>query len=227
MDGNYQNFENLISCGNIGLIRAVDRFDLSQGVRFLTYAANWIALEIRGELSRNSLVIVPIWWQKVLSKITSAYKQMSAEGDEKIPVRALAERANVEVRHVLSLSNKQLHLSGRNLPPPVAEVPFQELTSPKENNLSAEESCVQENARACVLEAIEKLKTPERVVIFNIYGFDSESGPKNLKRVSEIMGNTGERVRQLKEKGIESLRKKLASPTELGGLGITKYSNIL
>jgi len=225
VDGNQENFENLVSAGNIGLMRAIDRFDTTRGVRFLTYAANWIALEVRIEIANDSLVKVPIWWQKTLRKLSVAFNELS-KTQEPVSVKVLAKSADVPLRHVVKLSENSASIRRDQLPIARHELPLIESLLPCYDDLSAEEECIQGNARTFVHEALGRLKPQERLVIQAVYGLD-DGNPQNLRQVSNVMGNTGERVRQLKEKGLESLRKKLSSPSELGGLGISSLRDIL
>ena len=223
--GDSENFENLVSAGNIGLIRAIDRFDTTRGVRFLTYAANWIALEVRMEIANDSLIKIPIWWQKTLRKLAVAFNNLSP-CQEPIANKTLALKAEVPLRHLTKLSDNGTHLRRDQLPQSRPAYLLQENLLPHADEPSAEEQCIRKNAQFFVLQALDKLKPQERLVIHAVYGLDN-GDPQNLRQVSNVMGNTGERVRQLKEKGLESLKKKLLSPSELGGLGISHLRDIL
>jgi len=223
-DGNPENFENLVSAGNIGLIRAIDRFDPQVGVRFLTYAANWIALEIRMEIANSNLIYIPIWWQKILKKLNAAYNQLSKSGD-KVPVKQLAEKADVSLRHIIKLCDHNNEIGREQLPLIKSAVPFCEKTHTT-SSANAEEACINKNACVKISTALGKLKPTERMVLNAVYGLGGKA-PQNLRQVSNVMGNTGERVRQLKVKGVASMKKKLSSPLELGGLGIDNLQDIL
>ena len=224
LDGNVETFENLISSGNIGLIRAVERFDVYRRIRFLTYAANWIALEIRIELSNDNLVKVPIWWQKTLRKIQKAYAELSPNED-RIMIIDLAKKAKIPVRHTKKLSTDGKTVAYKDIPSLKTSVPFLEEVHPDFAALSADNLTINKNANDIIMAEVMKLNQVERLVILSVYGLDGKE-PKNLRQISNILGNTGERVRQLKEKGLETLRRKIALPTEHGGLGLKSLGDI-
>jgi RNA polymerase primary sigma factor len=223
LDDNVETFENLISAGNIGLIRAIDRFDVYRRIRFLTYASNWIALEIRIELSNDNIVKVPIWWQKTLRKIQKAYVEL-APNDEKIKVADLAKKAKIPVRHTKKLSSDGKTVKATDIPPLKANVPFLEEVYPDHTG-SADTLTINQNAHELIMTEVMKLNKVERLVIISVFGLDGEE-PKNLRQISNILGNTGERVRQLKEKGLETLRRKIALAPERGGLGLKCFGDI-
>ena len=225
MDGNVESFENLISSGNIGLMRSIDRFDVYRRVRFLTYAANWIALEIRTELSSDNVVKVPIWWQKTLRRIHKAYQEMSSQ-NHRLKVSELAKKANVPVRHVKKLSNDGKTISSCDLPLLKPTVTFIEELYFDTVSKSTESQVLSQNAREIIMVEIDKLSSVEKLVLVSVFGLDGAE-PKNLRQVSNILGNTGERVRQLKEKALETLRYRVTLAPEKGGLGIQSLGDLL
>jgi len=221
MDSNAENFENLVSAGNIGLIRAVDRFDTKRGTRFLSYAAHWVALEIRTELASAPLVKVPIWWQKTLSKLTSAYNELSSSMDV-VTTDALAKKSSVAVRLVAKLSDGQGKVGDDAFPCTRLEVSFTESEhagTPKEE---IEDACFLNDARACIEELLQDVHldclgddaTPETRkftksdAVRSVFGLTAQ-GTQNLRQISNVTNVCSERVRQLKEEGLVSLRKKM------------------
>lgn len=236
MDGKVDSLENLISAGNIGLIRAIDKFKPNLGNRFLTYAAHWIALEIREEMSSTVMLRLPTWWQKTLRDITKAYAKL-AKGDLRFQIDAeeFSMKTGIPVKHINIISGNTKVFRSEHLPTKASSrVHAAILTeepkgdpeySPTPFN-APDDVCLQENTTVLLREIMDKLPPKEKMVVEQIYGLNGDD-PKNLRQVSNVLGNTSERVRQLRVKGITTIRKKIMAPPELGGLGISKTDDFL
>ena len=224
VDGNLEHFENLISAGSIGLIRAVDKFDLSHGTRFLSYAAHWIALEIRSELADQPLIQIPVWYQKTLKKLHSAYKQLLKSQSAITPL-TLAKESQVPVKIIAKLSDNSDTITYEHLWPLKADVGYCEIAHHSSFAVatthsvipSSESSYFHQPARKVIDDVLAQIKLKnessrlslsESDVIRFVFGLgDAEA--KNLRQVSNVTNLSSERVRQLREKGLETMRKKL------------------
>ena len=231
VDGNVENLENLISSGNVGLIRAVDRFKVNMGHRFLTYAAHWIALEIRQEMSDSAMIRIPTWWQRVLRDIAKSYDKLS-KGDSRteIGVEEISKDSSVKLKHIKILSEDLSIIRRTQLPqryPCTAYVEVGENQTPHTEKFQAPlDACLHSNTSSLIRKVMKRLTPKEKLVIEQIFGLSGDE-PKNLRQVSNVLGNTSERVRQLKVKGITTLKKRIMASPELGGLGITNIQDLI
>lgn len=230
MDGNLENFENLISAGNIGLIRAVDKFDHKRGTRFLSYAAHWVALEVRNEIANATLVVVPVWWQKTLRKLADAHKELTKNLSDPpaVTLEDISKKTNIPLRLVAkSERSKRLHINNA----PYSQVDISSthhdlIKTQACDNLvisrdSVEHECFSKIARekldGMLTEISGKLTrgrthSPSKFnaadAVRFVYGL-SDLGPQNLRQISNVTSVCSERVRQLKEEGLKQLRKKM------------------
>ena len=209
-DRNPENLENLISAGNVGLIIAVDKFDPNRGIRFLTYAAHWIALGIRDELGCCGIIKIPVWWRKALKKLNNAHDSLSRTTRNITPAQ-LAKKADVELRIVKKISGKNPYVTELQLSSyQNSAIPLFESEVIDNHTPTAEQECITKASRRCLEELLEEVKPKEAQIIRLMFGF-TDLGPLNLRQVANIQTFTSERVRQIKEKGVRSLKKKMLS----------------
>jgi len=221
MGSNTENLENLISAGNIGLIRAVDRFDTKRGTRFLSYAAHWIALEIRTELASAPLVKIPIWWQKMMAKLAQAHAQLAKSMDV-VTTDALAKKSSVAMRLVSKLGDGLGKVGEDAFPSTRLEISFSETEHSGSPREEIEGACFLNDARECIEELLadvhqdclegdaptDQPKFTKSDAVRSVFGLTAQ-GPQNLRQISNVTNVCSERVRQLKEEGLVSLRKKM------------------
>lgn len=163
-------FKDLISAGNIGLLNSIDRFDLSKGFRFLTYAGWWVRKEIRDELSKQTTVRVPVHRQKQRRK----------------------NRKN-----------------GIETPPDVVMTTLD--VCDRWESIDFEDGIIFEFSADRLRDMLRRLTIKQRDLCIVLYYFgiadqDRRAEPKTLKEISEIVGVTPERVRQIKSSVIEKLK---------------------
>jgi len=207
-DRNPENLENLVSAGNIGLIVAVDKFELDRGTRFLSYAAHWIALGIRDELACVGIIKVPVWWRKALKKMNNAHEELSRTKKDITPAE-LAKKADVALRVVKKVSGKNPHVTELQLSScQNYSIPLFESEVIDNQYNTAEADCITKESRKYIDQMLEEVKPKEAQIIRLMFGF-TDLGPLNLRQVANIQTFTSERVRQIKEKGVRALKKKM------------------
>lgn len=204
---------DMISAGNVGLLKAVDRFKLSKKSRFSTYATYWIRQSIQREVANTkSTVRVPIHRVTDLAKYRKARATLRAKGkevtrtsvahemglDEKKVERI--ERANISFvlpNFPHSLSEDDEDALERFIAAPIEDAPHQQVIRNKSRKQLFE-----------VLITSDVLTDEERTIICMRFGINQEgSRSHTLEQLGRELGVTRERVRQIQEIALEKLRK--------------------
>lgn len=212
LTSNSEHLKRLISAGNVGLVMAVDRFDVSQDTRFLTYADWWIHKEMLDEIHRSSLIYVPIHKQKILHK--------EAKNGKYVCIHCEMRTHSVDdtmtsipcvkgKQHQFDIPNKREDTNARN---PVSLDAPSAVT--KATRATAEETTITANTEDIMRGVIRAMHLSERdlfifMAYFGIPEDDRKTEPKNLHQLAMLTGITTERVRQIKELKLKRVRSAL------------------
>ncbi|NIK74596.1 RNA polymerase primary sigma factor [Thermonema lapsum] len=206
----YQNqglsLGDLINEGNLGLIKAAQRFDETRGFKFISYAVWWIRQSILQALAEQSRIVrLPLNRVGSLNKISKTYSELEQRYEREPSPEELAEELDVSPEEVIDT----LKISGRHVS---VDAPF---VQGEENSLldvlenDSEESpdtgLVNESLRREIQRALSTLSEREADVITLYFGLNGEH-PLTLEEIGERFNLTRERVRQIKEKAIRRLR---------------------
>lgn len=203
------SFLDLVQAGNIGLMKAVDKFEYKRGLKFSTYAHWWIYQAINRTLQDQcSTIRIPVHLhsQENVLKRASAELQHERCG-ERVTTGTLAEATGFssgKIEQILRARMlKQLHSLDYVLPQDGDGITkFGDAIS--DPNLSPEEETEQSITREGIEEVIDTLEERDRGIIRMRFGFDGE--PKTLQQVAIVYGITRERVRQIQEKALAKLQ---------------------
>ena len=201
--------QDLIEEGNIGLIKAVERFKLSKGCRFSTYATYWIRQSIdRAIANQANTVRLPIHVSTDISKLSRAERELTASFGREPSVRELSEKSGLSGRYV-----NKLHAINRktySLESPVTEGGEQVLLDVLEDTSAPEPiAAVDATVRAARIEVwLDALDPNERTIIRTRFGLDGKE-PETLEIVGRRFGITRERVRQIEAKALLKIKKAL------------------
>ncbi|MDX9773522.1 MAG: RNA polymerase sigma factor RpoD/SigA [Bacteroidales bacterium] len=218
----YQNqglsLPDLINEGNLGLIKAAEKFDETRGFKFISYAVWWIRQSILQALAEQSRIVrLPLNQVGSLNKINKAFARFEQENERQPSPEELAEVLDLPKEKVADT----LKVSGRHVS---VDAPFVEgednslldvltnLDSPIADKLLIDESLSKEIDRA-----LATLTERERDIIRYFFGIACQE--MTLEEIGEKFGLTRERVRQIKEKAIRRLRHTSRSKLLKGYLG--------
>ncbi|MFW6199660.1 MAG: sigma-70 family RNA polymerase sigma factor [Gemmatimonadota bacterium] len=206
----YQNqgvpLGDLISEGNLGLIRAAHKFDENRGIKFISYAVWWIRQAILQALAEQSQIFrVPLNRAGALHRIKRGKSDLLQELGREPTVDELAAELDLsrdEVRQGLRLS--QSHLS---LEAPLAPGEDSRLLDylPDQMSAGTEEEAYEDALKDTIEDTLSTLKEREAKILRLYYGLDGQD-PLTLEEIGQRMDITRERVRQIKEKALRRLR---------------------
>ena len=205
----YQNqgisLPDLINEGNVGLIKAAEKFDETRGFKFISYAVWWIRQSILQAIADQSrLVHLPLNQQSVVNKINRALSKFEQENERRPSAEELSDHIDVpreKIDEAIIASGRQISVDA-----PFSEGDERSLLDVLENPNApmADHKLVGESLKAEVNQALQTLSERERNVIKAFFGIGQPE--MTLDEIGSKYGLTRERVRQLKEKALRRLR---------------------
>ncbi len=206
--GNGLRLSDLINEGNIGLVKAAQRFDETRGFKFISYAVWWVRQAILQAMSEQSRMIrLPLNKIGEISKINKVYSYLEQAYQRPPTAIEIARELDMSPAQVkLAIKNSGKHLS--------MDAPFKEgetsnlyhVIKSKENN-SPDAKVMKDSLKTDIVQVLKTLPERERNVISLYYGI-GEDAPMSLREIGEHFGITRERVRQIREKAIRILQHK-------------------
>ena len=210
----YQNqglsLPDLINEGNLGLIKAAEKFDETRGFKFISYAVWWIRQSILQALAEQSRIVrLPLNQVGSLNKINKALGKFEQENERQPSTEELAEMIDIPKDKIADT----LRVSGRHVS---VDAPFVEGEDnslldvlPNEDSPSADKGLTNESLSTEIERALQILTPREREIIKSFFGIGCQE--MTLEEIGERLDLTRERVRQIKEKAIRKLKKPAAS----------------
>ena len=210
----YQNqglsLPDLINEGNLGLIKAAEKFDETRGFKFISYAVWWIRQSILKALAEQSRIVrLPLNQVGSLNKINKALGKFEQENERQPSTEELADMIDIPKDKIADT----LRVSGRHVS---VDAPFVEGEDnslldvlPNDDSPSADRGLTNESLGTEIERALQILTVREREIIKSFFGIGCQE--MTLEEIGERLDLTRERVRQIKEKAIRKLKKPSAS----------------
>ena len=205
----YQNqglsLPDLINEGNLGLIKAAEKFDETRGFKFISYAVWWIRQSILQALAEQARIVrLPLNQVGSINKINKTLQQFEQKYERRPSVEELAEILDMPIEKIADT----MKMSGRHIS---MDAPFVEGEDnslidvmPNEDSPNADRGLINESLTKEIDRALATLTEREQKILRQFFGLGAQE--KTLEEIGEELHLTRERVRQIKEKAIKKLK---------------------
>lgn len=205
----YQNqglsLPDLINEGNIGLLKAAEKFDETRGFKFISYAVWWIRQSILQAIAEQGRVVrLPLNQVGSVNRINKVLSKFEQENERRPSVDEIADKTDLpheKIEDVLKVNTRQVSVDA-----PMADgdgtsmIDFMQ----SDSDSSTDEELLKESLRAEIASALSVLNDRERNVIEAFYGINQPEC--TMEEIGKKYGLTRERVRQIREKAIRRLK---------------------
>ena len=205
----YQNqglsLRDLINEGNVGLIKAAEKFDETRGFKFISYAVWWIRQSILQAIAEQSRIVrLPLNQVGSVNKINRVLNKFEQEHERRPSIDEIADNVDIpqdKIEEAMKVSSRHVSVDA-----PFADGEDNSLLDVLPNNDSpmADKKLVLESLREEINRALQTLNERERNIIEAFFGINQPE--MTLEEIGDKYGLTRERVRQIKEKAIRRLR---------------------
>jgi len=212
----YQNrglsLSELISEGNIGLIKAIEKFDPDKDIKLISYAIWWIKQRIMLAVSeKSSLIRVPMGKSSAAHRVKATQDRIFSETGEQATTNELSERMHVTGKTIDQLKGQIPETS--SFDEILSTDDFQDYTAKDllvDHEASDPQSLYyQERMQEKIHDAIAKLDAREADIIRTYFGLNESHESRNFAQIAEVMGLSRERVRQIQKEALKKILQKI------------------
>lgn len=199
------DLEDLIAEGNIGLIKAANKFDPDKGFKFISYAVWWIRQSILQALSDKSRTIrLPLNQVTLLNKVRRTIAEFAGKNERDPSLKELEELTGIQADKINAILNMSSKLISVDSPFKDEEEGTYIDVIPNQNSPTADAELMKESKESDIVKALSSLGPRSHDIIRMYFGLGTRE--MTLTEIGEKFGITSERVRQLKEKALDSIK---------------------
>lgn len=199
------DLEDLISEGNIGLIKAADKFDPDRGYKFISYAVWWIRQSILQALSDKSRTIrLPLNQVAMLNKVRKATSEFISKNEREPSMKELSEITGIDESKITSILNMSAHMLSVDSPFKDEEEGTLIDVIPNQNSPKADAALMKASKEQDIAKVLSPLGPRSHDIIRMYFGLGTRE--MTLDEIGNKFGITSERIRQLKEKALDIIK---------------------
>lgn len=195
-------FEDIVSAGNTGLIKAAEKFKRGCGAKFSTHASWWIKQAIRRYIDTKGLIRIPSAYSQKIKKVFKVKNAYETKFEKEPSIKELSELTGFSQEEVKNVMTRRYDMTSLDVEIGDEGSLHDILATTSETYWTQE----REELLLRILDIINNFPENEKYIIIKRFGLDGDE-PQTLDKISLYIGRTKERIRQIQEKSLNKIRK--------------------